>query len=69
MVLKQMYISEARNMTNNVYAAYVHLNWSRVEHVLFSVKEQPIQTETLLSNRLAMAVHTCPYFFFFFTPT
>ena len=32
-------------MTNNIYAAYVHLNWSRVEHVLFSVEEQPVQTE------------------------
>jgi hypothetical protein len=37
-----------------------------VEHVLFSVKEQPVQTETLLSNRLATAIHTMSIHFFFY---
>jgi hypothetical protein len=51
-------------MTSNIHAAYVHLNWSWVEHVLFSVEEQPVQTVTLLSNRLATAVHTMSILFF-----
>jgi len=51
-------------MTNNIYAAYVHLKWSRVEHVLVSVEEQPLQTETLLSTRLATAVRTMSILFF-----